>query len=133
MTGLTVDADLADDENLLGKVPSDLQENIVVGTRAIAGKLKYIADYTSAGYTGDEQSGNFLALHFEVPDVTGVTLTVELVNGIHGASTLDPDGLAIFRITDKNSQTIKVVASKDGYDSVTKIFALNGLTLVSGT
>lgn len=42
--------------------------------------------------------------------------------------TLDEDGIWIGRIADKDSQTVKVVASKDGA-SVTKTYTLSGLTL----
>lgn len=42
--------------------------------------------------------------------------------------TLDPDGIVVLRIADKATQTITVVASKEGYESVTKVFTLTGLT-----
>ena len=123
-----VDADIDENEDLFGKVVSDLQENIVVGTSGITGTLKYVDDYSSA-YSGDQASGNYLVLHYSVPDVEGVTITVEVVNGTNGPSTLDPDGICISRIADKSTQTIRVVASKEGYTSVTKEFSLTGLTL----
>ena len=67
--------------------------------------------------------------NFAVPNASGVTLVAEVVNGTSGPVTLDADGILISRIVDKSSQTIKVVASKQGYDSVTKIYTLTGLTL----
>lgn len=127
MNGLTVDADIDPSEDLLGKSVEDLQEDIQIGARSIAGTLKYIDDYSSAGYAGDEVSGNFIALHCEVPDTEDVTITVEVVGGVHGPTTLDADGLVIARIANKSSQTIKVVASKEGYKSVVKTYRLNGL------
>lgn len=132
MTGLEVDADISDSVDLFGKTASDLQEGILVGDNAIRGKVKYIADYSSA-YGSGEDSGNYLALHCAVPGVEGVTLTCELVGGVHGPQILDEDGIIITRITNKSTQTFKVVASKDGCASVTKTFSLKGLTLVSGT
>lgn len=68
-------------------------------------------------------------LHAEVPDTEDVTITAEVVNGVHGPQTLDSDGIYIFRITDKNLQKIRFVASKAGCESVTKVFTLKGLTL----
>ena len=126
MTGLSVDSDISTSEDFWGKSVTDLQSNIVVGTSGIAGTLKYVADYSSA-FTGDEASGNYLALHCEVPDDEDATITVEVVNGAHGPVTLDSDGLVVLRIADKDSQTVKVVASKEGYASVTKVYSLNGL------
>lgn len=133
MTGLAVDADIDEETDLFDKTVSDLQENVSVDNenKAISGTVKYIADYTSAGYTGDEKSGNFLVIHCEVPDVTGVTIKAEVVGGTHGQVTLDSDGILISRIADKNSQTIRVVASKDGYDSVQKTFSLKRLNMLN--
>jgi len=98
----------------------------VVGDDAITGTLKYVDDYSSA-FSGDEASGNFIALHAEVPDVDDVTITITITN----PSTLDEDGCYVGRIADKDSQTITVVASKDGYDDVTKVYDLSGLTCAS--
>lgn len=125
---MEVDADISDSVDLFGKTASDLQSNITVNKKSITGTLKYIADYSSAGYGTGEDSGNYLVIHCEVPDVEGVTYTVEVVGGVHGPQTLDEDGICICRIANKNSQTIKVVASKTGYESVTRTFTLTGLT-----
>ena len=125
---MSIDADIAAAEDLFGKTVSDLQSGITVGSKAISGTLKYVADYSSAYGTG-EDSGNYIVLHAEVPDTEDVTITVEVVNGVHGPQTLDEDGIAICRITDKNSQKIRFVARKTGYESVTKTFTLLGLTL----
>lgn len=129
---MSVDANIDDSVDLFGKVASDLQENIVVGTSAIAGDLKYIDDYSSA-YGSGMDSGNYLVLHYSVPDTTGVTITVDGGNEGVGPQTLDPDGICITRVADKSSQIITVVASKEGYESVTKTFRLNGLTVASGS
>lgn len=125
---MTVDADIAGSVDLFGKSVTDLQENIAVGKSGVTGTLKYVADYSSA-FLGDQSSGNYIALHYSVPNVEGVTLTVEVVNGTSGPVTLDPDGICVSRIADKSTQTLKVVASKTGYESVTKTLSLTGLTL----
>ena len=105
---------------------TDLQDNIVVGNDAITGTLKYVADYSTAFGPGLD-SGNYIALHCEVPDVDDVTIEVTVTSPV----TLDPDGDVVLRIADKSSQTITVVASKDGYESVTKEYDLTGLTCLS--
>ena len=84
-------------------------------------------DYTGFSSNVAEQSGNYIVIHADVPDVDDATITVKVTNPV----TLDDDGIAVLKIADKNSQTITVVASKDGYDSVTKVYSLTGLTLES--
>lgn len=126
---MSVDADISDSVDLFGKSASDLQSGIVVGDSAITGTLKYVSDY-SAAFSGADASGNFLALHCET-DVEGATITVEVVGGYSGPSTLDSDGLIVDRIADKSTQTIKVVASKEGYNSAVRTFSLTGLTTLS--
>ena len=127
MTSLSVRAIVdADHADLFGKDASDLQENIEVGTNAITGTLKYVADYSSA-FGGDLSSGNYIALHMEVPNTTGVTITAKITNPV----TLDADGDFVGRIADKSTQTITVVASKEGYADVTKVYSLTGLTCES--
>ena len=69
-------------------------------------------------------SGNYLAIHASVPDVEDVTITVT----VNQESVLDPDGICVCYIGDKDSQTIKVVASKEGYEDVEKVYGLSGLT-----
>lgn len=112
--------------DLFGKTASDLQTGIVVGDTGIEGTLKFVDDYSSAGYTGDEESGNFIVLHIDTN--VAATITVEVVNGVHGPVTLDEDGIVICRIADKSTQTIQVVASADGFETLTKTFSLTGLT-----
>ena len=123
MSGLTLDTNIAADEDLFGLTVSDLQSNVTISGNAITGTLHYIDDYSTA-FSGDEAEGNYLAIHASVPDVDDVTITVKVTNPV----TLDADGICVCRIRDKSSQTITVVASKDGYDSVTKVYSLSGLT-----
>lgn len=96
----------------------------------ISGNLKYVTGYTGFSSKTEEQSGNYLATHWSVPGVDGVTITVEVVGGTSGPSTLDADGLIVDRIT-STTQKLRAVASKAGLDSVTKTFDLTGLTLAN--
>lgn len=87
-----------------------------------------MSDYTGFSSKTSEQSGNYIVFHAEVPNVDGVTITAK----VSKTSTLDSDGIAVFRIANKDSQTLTVVASKEGYEPVTKVFSLSGLTVESG-
>ena len=127
MSGLTADVDFGDVTQFWGKTPADLQSDIEIDGTNISGILNYIDDYSSA-FSGDEASGNYIALHFSVPDVDDVTLTATITNPV----TLDPDGILVGRIRDKDSQTITVVASKEGYESVTQVYDLSGLICDDG-
>ena len=105
-----------------------MQSDIVFGNGKITGTLKYVTDYT--GFSGDvsEQSGNYIAFHCEsnFPDAV---ITIELVGGTVGHPvTLDDDGLAVVRISDKDNQYLRVIATK-GDDVVTKVYSLSELTL----
>lgn len=125
LISLSVEPLTDDTVDLFGKVSSDLQENVAINGGAITGTLKYVDDYSSA-YGPGEDSGNYLVLKFESEDADSIS--VEIINGTSGPVTLDEDGIWIGRIADKDSQTVKVVASKDGA-SVTKTYTLSGLTL----
>lgn len=125
--GLSVDADIDPNVDLYGKVVSDLQSNINVADDSITGNLKFIEDYI--GFPGsDYETGHFIALHAEVPDVEDVQITVKVEDS--DSETLGENGIVVKRITDKNLQTITVVASKTGYESVTKEYDLSGLVLL---
>ena len=115
------------DEDLFGKHASDLQSGVSFSDSAVTGTLNYISDYTGFSSKPEEQSGNYLAFLCETPGVDDATITAKITK----TSTLDSDGIAVFRVSDKDSQTLTVVASKEGYQTVTKNFALSGLTVES--
>lgn len=124
MNSLAADVDIDPTEDLFGKTVSDFQSDIEIDGTSISGILNYIDDYSSAGYVGEEASGNFIVLHFAVDDAPDAEIEIT-TNG--RTKTLDDDGILIARVADKDLQTITVVASKDGYESVTKIYDLSGL------
>lgn len=131
--GLAADADIDDSVDLFGKVASDLQDDIIIVDDEIAGTLKYIDDYSSA-YGPGMDSGNYLVLHLSTGTVSGATIKAKLFGGTTGWVTVDPsDHILITRVTDKNSQTLVVVASKDGYLQTVKRYSLEGLTLEAAT
>ena len=122
--GLTVDTDIDLLEDLFGKTVGKLQEDIEIGDDEITGTLLYVDDYTGFSEDTELQSGNYLAIHVSVPDVEDVEINVSLTDPVE----VDENGIAVLRIADKTSQTVTVVASKEGCESVTKVYDLNGLT-----
>lgn len=116
--------------DLFGKTASDLQSGLSINNTTVNGTSKYIADYSSA-FGPDMDSGNYIALHAEVPDEDDVTIT--LTNKIGKRTirtgTLDSDGILVLYIQDKEAQTITFTASKEGYEDVSKTIRLTGLTL----
>lgn len=119
---LVTDVLIASDTDLLGKVISDLQSDIVIGENEIRGTLKYVTGYT--GFSGEPelQSGNFLALHITTND--GAPISVELIGGKYGPVTLDEDGLIILRIANKE-QRVKITSG-----SMTKEYSLANINLL---
>ena len=89
----------------------------------IEGTLKYVEEYTGFSSDPELQEGNYIVFHVDVPGVDGVTYTATMDN----TSTLDEDQIAVFRVRDKSSQTLTIVASKEGYNSVTKTYSLSDL------
>lgn len=100
-----------------------------MGGEGVTGTLKYIADYSDAGFSGEEASGNFLALHASVPGLEGATITAQVINGVHGPVTLDTDGCIVVRIADKSTQKVQFTASYTGFDDVITTLDLTGLTV----
>ena len=109
--------------NKYGKDISDLQDGITIEGDEISGTLKYTKDFVKA-FGEDEKDGNFLAL--EISSDNGETITTEVVNGTHGPVTVD-DGFCIYRITDKDTQKIKITVSKGDQSKVVQ-YGLTGLT-----
>ena len=124
---MSVDADIPASEDLFGKTVSDLQSNVAIAASGITGTLKYLDDYTGFSSKVEEQSGNYLAIHAE--DSKADSITAELVGGTKGPVTLDSDGLIVFRIANKNTQSIQIKSYKDGVVKDVKNYSLAGLTL----
>lgn len=123
---LTVTADIPAGTDLLGKSVTDLQSGVTIGESTIHGELKYVTGYTGFSGESELQEGNYIALHCECD--AAESITAELVGGDYGPVTLDEDGIIIFRIKNK-SQKVKITANVEGYDSVTKLYTLTGITL----
>lgn len=116
----------SDSDDLLGQTVAGLESNLVFRDKAISGTLHYVENYTGFSKEPSLQSGNFIAVKVET-DPTADSITMELVGGTGtGPKALDSTGVVIARITNKDAQSMKFVATK-GTDTVTKIYALNEL------
>lgn len=131
LEALAIDATIGAETDLLGKVVSDLQENIVISDTSITGNLKYVTGYTGFSGKESEQSGNFFAFHCTMATQTGVTVNVVTPSGKKWI--VDPsDGLIVLRMTSTN-KPLKITASKNGYVDFTKEYDLSGLTRSSAS
>jgi len=110
---------------------SALQSDVAISNSdVVSGTLNYVTGYTGFSGNSDYQEGNYLALKF-----TGdsrASITMELVNGlVSGEKTLDEDGIILVRITNKDTQSIKMRQYIGGVVVETKTYTLTGLTLAS--
>lgn len=129
LAALAMDFDISDSVDLLGKVASDLQENMAVDSKGrVTGTSKYVTGYTGWSGKKSEQKGNFVAFHISVGElVIGTNVTVK-VNG----TTMDPDGLHVMRFSEDPSKTkAYVVASADGHKDVEMMFDFSHVTRLS--
>ncbi len=111
-----------------------MQSGISVSANAITGTLKKQTDATKA-LVNDWGEGYFLALKFSnFPEgVTYSDIQVGLVPSAGaGLATLDSDCNGVFKITDKDTQRLKVVYLNGG-ETVEQLYDLSGLTLVENT
>lgn len=119
---LTTDINVADDEDLFGKVISDLQENIEITDDEIKGTLKYVTGYTGFSSKVEEQSGNYLVIHNETNG--DEPIFVEIIGGTSGPRQLDSDGIIVLRIAN-NGQRVRVSSG-----SAVKEYSLANINLV---
>lgn len=117
----TIDADISDEVDLLGKKISDLQSGVTYNDGEFKGELKYVTDYT--GFSGDpeEQEGYYIAFHVAYEGADSIK-----VNG----SVLDEDGIIILRFKNGNNKNSKAIIeiTKDS-NSFKDTIMLNKLVL----
>lgn len=133
LTDLTVAPDAVDATYpWTDKKPADFQSDIAVNGGEITGELTFIegglAD--SGPLAGD---GYFLALKFSnfASGLTYEDVKVGLVPSASGMAlqTLDNDKNAVFKITNKDTQKVKVVQADDAGHKNVQLFSLKKLTL----
>lgn len=132
LTDLTVAPDTSADYFDSGKGATDIQSDIAVNGGEITGELKFIEGGIAPGtLSGD---GYFIGLKFDnfASGLTYANVKVGIVPSSTGMplQTLDSDKNAVFKVTNKDTQKIKVVqADASGHTNV-QYFSLNKLTLV---
>lgn len=133
LTDLTVAPDTSADYFDSGKGASDIQSGVAVSGGEITGELKFIEGGIAPGtLSGD---GYFIGLKFDnfASGLTYSNVQVGLVPSSTGMplQTLDSDKNAVFKITDKDTQKIKVVQTDTAGHKNVQFFGLSGLTLES--
>ena len=135
LADLTVAPD-ADDKTYpwTDKTPQDFQSDVAVVGGEITGELAFMEGGLSPSgpLAGD---GYFLALKFDnfAQGLTYANVKVGLVPSASGMDlqTLDSDKDAVFKITDKDNQRLKVVQADNAGHKNVQYFGLSGLTLES--
>lgn len=102
-----------------------MQNGITVSANNITGTLY---KQTSGQIVTDWGQGYFIGLKF-TPDSDATVTKVGLVpTAGSGMVALDPDNLAMFKLTDITTQKLRVVSSRPGEEKMWE-FNLSGLTL----
>ena len=122
---VTVEAESGSTE-LWGHVVSDMQANIEVDGDEIHGSLYYVK---TGQLVTDWGEGYFLTLKFSDPDESATSVKVGMDPSVSsGLVALDEDMNAVFKVTDKLKQRLKIV-STDGTRSTIQHFDLSKLNL----
>ena len=102
-----------------------MQTGVTISGKSITGTLH---KQTSGQIVTDWGQGYFIGLKF-APDSDATVTKVGLAPSAGtGLLPLDEDNLAMFKITDINTQRVKVVSTRTGEEK-TWFFDLSGLTL----
>lgn len=133
LTDLTVAPDDADKTYpWTDKTPSDFQSDVAINSGKVTGALNFMEGGLSPSgpLSGD---GYFLALKFSnfASGLTYNNVKVGLVPSASGMDlqTLDSDCDAVFKITDKNNQILRVVQSDNAGHKNVQEFSLKDLEL----
>lgn len=128
MTGLTVEAENSETE-LFGVSVSDIQSDISISGDNATGTLKYLA--AGNAITNNWGAGNFIALKFSASNWNNYTSVKVGLEPSQSSGLVeiknDPDKNGVFKVTNKDIQRFKIVAT-DGTHTKTQYINLNGLT-----
>ena len=106
---------------------TDVQTGLTISTDKITGTLKYLSSGPIAEHWG---AGNFMMLQFSADDWSDYTSVKVGMSPSQGSGLVeiieDPDKNGVFKVTNKNTQKFKIVAT-NGITSVTKEYNLKGL------
>lgn len=117
--------EISDSLDLGGYTIDDLQNDASISSAGVvSGELQYITEYDS--FDEGEDTGNYLAIHADIDPIVGLTYNIAVTSGDN--QVVDFGKIFVIHVTDKDSQTVTVVASATGQTSVTKTLSLTGLT-----
>lgn len=116
---LTISAYTGNDD-LFGKKASDLQNDVAIADGVVSGELYYVEGY-------DPKLHHFLVLKAVASD-ENAKITAQIIGGESGPIELDADGICVFKIKNKTTQSLKYVVEASGIKR-TYTLALTGLTL----
>lgn len=106
-----------------------MQTSVTVSGKNITGTLHKLTSGSLVDVWGE---GYFIGLAFS-NFASGITYADTKVGIMPtegaGLVTLDDDCLAVFKVTDKDSQRIEVVQAKTGVGRLAEFYDLSGLTL----
>ena len=115
------------DTDFWGTTASDIQSSITESAGAITGTLKL---QTSGQIVTDWGAGYFIGLKITAIDSSVTTIKVGLdPTAGAGLVTLDEDGLALLKVSDKDSQKVVVIQQNDEGKVWRYTYTLTGLTL----
>lgn len=115
------------DTDFWGTTCSDIQTSVTESAGAITGTLKL---QTSGQIVTDWGAGYFIGLKVTAIDssVTTIKIGLDPTAGI-GLVTLEEDGLALLKVSDKDSQKVVVIQQNDEGKVWRYTYTLTGLTL----
>ena len=135
--GIGINFTFTEGKELYGKAVTALQEDMSLVGNTVYGKSKYVTGYTGFSGDTDEQQGNYLA--FNVTAVTGATVKMRLIGGMHEDSWATCgvvgdggyDGEAVILLGHGSpyyDQAVEIQATKDG-KTATRRFYLGQLAV----
>ena len=123
-----MDLEISDSLDLGGYTVGELQDDASISSAGVvSGELQYITEYDS--FDEGEDSGNYLAIHADIAPIVGFDYDIAVTSGDN--QVVNFGKVFVIHVTDKDSQTVTVVASATGQTSVTKTLSLPGLTCLN--
>ena len=114
-------------EEFYSRKASQFQNNILMGSDFLCGKLYHQDGWTEFSKDVNKQEGFYVCLKAEATE--SAEIYVKLLGG-NGDEKKVEDGYCVFRIADPEKQKIRFTAKKEGSTVAVKTFNISNLTLV---
>lgn len=120
--------DVQDVQEIFGVMPTDIQESIMVDN--LGAKITGTSKYLDSVDTFDMDLGHhFLLLHIWANGADKIEASMN-PSQTSGLVELDASGVVLFQMKDDKSQTVKIVATKDGEETVRE-FSIADMTFAA--